>query len=360
MFLIVFPDRKENTMKHIIAPLILLTTLLQIANVMAAESIVGTWQGKLVTSPGAEMNIQFIITQESTSSYSAILNSPDEGGIKNIKASSVAFNSGTLKLDAVELNGFYEGVLKNGKIDGKWKQEGSSFPLMLSSYAKPTFSKKDMDTLLGSWNGKLAIPGGTLTAIFRFEMSQKGEFVGFSDWPDNGGYGAPIADMEISDGNLSLKIPIINGEYKGKFTDNKIIGELRKPEIPVPLPLTLEKGEYIPPGYALSLPKDIMEQLLGRWKGEMAAWDKKSAPNKLVFRFEKSKNGDFTGFVDMSVLGAKGMPVTEATLSDGKLTLKIKAALPSEFKGQLSGDKLAGEWKARNDTIPLLLTKEKP
>jgi hypothetical protein len=359
MFILIIQhfDQEEKTMKNFIKLLVLLIAVLQLNSAMAAESIVGTWQGKLVIGPVDEMTIQFIIAQDTKGSYSALLNSLDEGSIKNIKVDSVAYASGVLKLEVDELNGSFEGVLKDGKIDGKWKQEGTSFPLVLGPYEKHTISKKDMEKLLGSWNGKLAIPGGSLTAIFRFEMSIKGEFVGLSDWPDNGGYGAPIADMEISDGNLSLKIPIINGEYKGKFTDNKIIGEFKKPEIPVPLPLTLEKGEL---AYTLNLPKETIEKLSGKWNGEMEAWDKKSATNKLVFRFEKSKNGDFTGFVDMPVLGAKGMPVTEATLSDGKLTLKIKAALPSEFKGQLSGDKLAGEWKVRNDTIPLLLTKEKP
>jgi|GEM_PF-556753 len=458
-------------MKKFIKLFVLMITVLQITSVLAAENIAGTWQGKLVTAPGSEMTIQFIITQETGGSYSAILNCPDMGStIKNIKANSVAFSSGSLKLNVAELSGSYEGVLKNGKIDGKWKQEGTSFPLVLATYEKPTLSKKDMDKLLGSWNGKITIPGGSLTVVFRFERTEKGEFVGFTDSPDQGGFGIPVTEMGMSDGILILKISTIQGEYKGKLGENEIAGELKQAGMTMPLtlkkgeykgpvltlpkevmdkllgewngpltmptggsiivvfrfemtknsefvgfldspdqgakglpvteanlsdakltlkitslngefkgqlsgdklvgaftqagnstPLTLNKGAYVAPVYKLSMPKDAMEKLSGKWNGKMPSWDGKSDPSDVVFRFEKAKNGDFKGFVDMPAQGTTGMPVTEANLSEGKLTLKIKAAMPVEFKGQLSGDKLVGEWlTAGAKGISLSLTKEKP
>jgi hypothetical protein len=184
-------------MKKIIMTLVLLIALLPLTSILAAENITGAWQGKLVTSPGAEMTIQFIITQDAKGSYSVVLNSPDDGGIKNVKANSVVYNSGNLKLDVTDVSGSFDGVFKNGKIDGKWKQEGTSFPLILSPYEKPTLSKKDKDTLLGAWNGKLTIPGGSLTVVLRFEMTEKGDFAGFLDSPDQGGYGIPVTDMEM-------------------------------------------------------------------------------------------------------------------------------------------------------------------
>jgi hypothetical protein len=125
--------------------------------------------------------------------------------------------------------------------------------------------------------------------------------------------------------------------------------------------LSLKKGKYVAPVYKLTLPKETMDRLSGKWNGKMASWDGKSDPSDVVFRFEKTKNGDFKGFVDMPAQGTTGMPVTEATLSDGKLTLKIKAAMAVEFKGQLSGDKLVGEWvTAGAKGISLSLVKEKP
>ena len=460
-------------MKIFIKIFILLIAVFQITHVLAAESITGTWQGKLVTSPGAELVIQFVITQEPNGAYSVVLNSPDQGGIKNVKASSVVYTSGSLKLDVAELSGSYEGVLKDGKIDGKWKQEGTSFPLILSPYEKPILSKKDMDKLLGAWNGKLTLPGGSLTIVFRFERTEKGEFTGSLDSPDQGGYGIPVTDISISDGDFILKIPRINAEYKGKMTNNEITGKFTQVGNAMPLnlkkgeyktetykltlpkeamdqllgewngpltmpiggsitavfrfeqakngdfsgfidlpdqgangipiteailsdgklilkikslggeftgelskdkivgnwtqtgmnsaPLALNRGKYKAPEYKLSLPKETMDQLAGKWSGKMEAWDKKSAPMNVMFRFEKAKSGDFKGFVDMPDQGTKDMPVTEATLSNGKLTLKIKAAMAVEFKGQLSGDKLVGEWvTAGSKGVVLSLIKGKP
>lgn len=473
---------KENTMKTFIKILVLLIAVFQINNVIAADSITGTWHGNLVISPDTELTIEFIITQEPNGSYSAVVNSPGGSGIKDIKADSVVFNAGVLKMDVTELSGSYEGTLKDGKIDGKWNQEGTSLPLNLSPYVKTALSKKDMDKLMGTWHGKIVLPEGATvvgelpTFVFRFETSKNGEFVGFVDLPDYGTKDIPISDMGIVDGCFICEIPNFQSEFKGKLSDNEIVGEFKNKSVAnaptesltlvkgeykaqvykltlpkeitdqllgewngqltikaqqtitltmvfrfemkangdfmgfidspdqgatgIPIteaslsdgklilkikslsgefkgelskdkiagdwtqagnstPLTLNKGAYKAPEYKLSLPKETMDQLAGKWTGEMEAWDKKSAPNKLVFRFEKAKNGDFKGFVDMPAQDQNGMPVTEASFSNGKLTLKIKAAMTVEFKGQLSGDKIVGEWKANEDTTPLTLTKEK-
>jgi len=337
-------------MKYFIKLLVLLITVLQINSVMAAENIAGTWQGKLITSPGSEMTLQFIIKQEANGSYSVTLNSPDEGGIKNVKASSMVFNSGNLKMDVTELSGSYEGIFKDGKIDGKWKQEGKTFPLSLIPYEKPTLSKKDMEKLLGAWNGILTIPGGSLTVVFRFEMTKEGELAGFLDSPDQGGYGIPVNDIEMSESSLSLKISSIKAQYKGKVVGNEIVGDFT--QLGSPNPLSLKKGEYKAQGYNLNLSKENMEKLLGKWNGKLG-------PLTLVFRFEKTKEGSFVGYLDSPDQGAKGIPITEASLTDGKLNLKVKS-VSGEFNGQLSGDKLAGEWTQMGMKNPLSLTKEKP
>ena len=341
-------------MKYLINFLVLLIAVFQINSVTATENIAGTWQGKLIISPGNEMTVQFIIEDGADGSYSVTLNSPDEGGIKNVKANSVDYSSGILKLDVAELSGSYEGIVKEGKIDGAWKQEGTSLPLALSPYVKPVLSKKDMDKLMGSWNGKLTIPGGSLTIVFRFERTEKGEFVGFLDSPDQGGFGIPVTDMEMSEGTLTLKISNIRGEYKGKLSDNEIVGEFS--QLGNPLPLNLKRGEYVAQMHKLNLPKETMDQLLGEWNGPITI--PTGASLTAVFRFEMTTNGEFVGFHDSPDQGAKGIPITEASLSDGKLILKI-TSISGEFKGKLSGDKLIGDWSQGIMSSPLTLNKGK-
>jgi hypothetical protein len=345
---------KEKTMKHLIKLLILLISVLLINNTIASESVTGTWQGKLVPEPGNELIIQFVITQNADGSYSIVLNSPDQGAIKDIKASSVVYDSGKLTMDVTDLSGSYEGVVKDGKIEGNWKQEGTSIPLNLVPYKKPVLTKGDMDNLLGQWHGELKIPTGSYMLVFRFEMKEKGEFQGFLDIPDAGGTGLPVTDIELSDGNLKLKIPAAQLEYKGKLADNDIVGEVILGGAQS-FPVTLKKGEYKAPSYSLNLPKETSDILTGEWHGQL------KLPTAILhgsFRFETTKKGEFVGFYELPDQKAK-IPITEANLSDGKLTLKVKVA-NAEFKGQLKGDELTGEWaQAGMSNIPFSLKKGK-
>ena len=341
-------------MKHLIKLLVLLISVLLINNTIASEDITGTWQGTLVPGPGQELIIQFIIDQNDDGSYSVVLNSPDQGGIKDIKASSVVFDSGSLKLEVAELSGSYEGVVKDGKIEGNWMQEGTAIPLNLSPYEKPVLSKEDMDKLVGQWHGELEIPTGTYTLVFRFEMEEKGEFKGFLDLPEAGAKGLPVADVELVDNNVKITIPVAQAEIKGELANNEIVGEIKLSA--QPFPITLKKGEYKAPTYSLNLPKETMEGLSGEWHGQLRM------PTTILhvsFRFETTEKGEFVGFYELPDQNVKGIPISEANLSDDKLTIKVKV-VNAEFKGQLAGNELTGEWaQAGMSNIPLSMKKGK-
>jgi hypothetical protein len=340
-------------MKHFIRLLVISITVLQINSAIASEDITGTWQGKLEPAPGSELVIQFNISKNDDGSYSVVLNSPDQGAIKDIKANSVLYDSGTLKLEVADLSGSYEGVLKDGKFEGNWMQEGTSIPLNMKPYEKPVLTKEDKAKLAGQWHGELKIPANTLTLVFRFEMQEE-DLRGFLDLPDSGAKGIPVADIELSDGDLRLKVPAVAQlQYKAKFTDNEISGEVTI-QGAQKFPLTLQKGEYKAPTYSLNLPKEVMEGLTGEWHGHL------KMPANMIHvecRFEKTEKGEFVGFYGVPDQNIKGLPLTEASFSDGKLTLKIKVA-NAEFKGKLEGDKLTGEWaRAGLSNIPLTLKK---
>ena len=170
--------------------------------------------------------------------------------------------------------------------------------------------------------GKVSMP----TFVFRFEMTKNGKFTGFVDIPDQGVSGSPITDIEMSDGVISFMMPgLQSSKFSGRFADNEIIGKLNLGG--PPLSLTLKKGEYVAPVYELTLPKETMDQLLGKWNGKLG-------PLAIVFRFEKTEKGDLVGFLDSPDQGAKRIPITDAGFGDGKLTLKI-ASVDSEFSGRL-------------------------
>ena len=97
-----------------------------------------------------------------------------------------------------------------------------------------------MDKLLGEWHGEVTIPTGPLTVVFRFDMTDKDEFVGFLDMPDTGAFSIPVTDVELSDDNLKFRIP--NAQVESKLSNNEIVGEF-KSGAGNPLPLSLKK-EY--------------------------------------------------------------------------------------------------------------------
>lgn len=350
-------------MKFHLMVLVLLMTIFQLNNTIASENIAGTWQGELGISPDVEVTVQFIIEQAPDGSYSVVLNSLDAGG-KNINATSVVYSSGRLKLDVDELNGSYEGVVKDRKIDGQWKQEGTFFPLSLSPYEKLPLFKEDMAKLSGKWHGKPVLPvgglGGIAEYVFRFEMTEKDEFVGFAAivfWEGMPrGQDVQITDMGMSDGSLMFEVPSFQWIYKGKLSDNEIVGELKVMGVSK-MALSLKKGEYIAKtANSLSLPEERMELLLGKWSGKLV-YNKELEPFTTIFRFGKTENGGFFAFIDIPEQFTEGIPVMEANLRDGELILKTED-FSTQFEILLSGEQLVGEWTQGGVSYALSLTKE--
>lgn len=325
-------------MKKIITLFILLISIFYVNNALSIENISGTWQGELAISPGNELIVQFIFGRNDDASYSAILNTPDQNNIKNIKASSVVLDSGNLKIIVDELSGSYEGIVKDGKIEGKWTQEGTSFQLNLSPYREHVLTKESMGKLLGQWYGELIDSAGTYIIVMRFEVTEKGGFVAFMDSPDEGSFGTQVTDVELRNNSLSFKMPTLMARYKGKYSDNKITGEFK--QFAEVNSLILKKGEYNYSQDTLNLPKDIMEQLSGEWYGQLK---RPTGSTTLVLKFEMTEKGKLVGFQEMPELKTEKYSITSADLSDDILTLKVKA-FQNEFKGKLTDGKLTGEW----------------
>ena len=336
-------------MKKIIMILLMSFFVLQVNNAAASDDISGVWQGKLEPAPGTELVIQFKISKGDDGSYSVVLDSPDQGAIKNINASSVVFDSGKLTLDVTELSGAYEGNLKDGKFEGNWKQEGTLIPLDLAPWEKPVLTEEDIAKLAGHWNGPLEIPNGSLTFVLRLEKDEGTGLKGFLDSPDEGAFDIPIGDVELVDDDLRVKIPVIRAEIKGKFKGNQITGEytIRGNRFH----LTLNKGEYKPPVIALDLPEDSRKQLSGEWHGTL------KMPNNVIhvsFKFENTEKDEFVGYYEV---GRQKIPISEASIKDNTLSFKVSVR-NAEYKGKLHGDSLEGEWsQAGNRKTPLSLKK---
>jgi hypothetical protein len=96
----------------------------------------------------------------------------------------------------------------------------------------------------------------------------------------------------------------------------------------------------------------LIKQLLGKWSGSIKSPQGDTA---IVFRFEKSAAGKSLAFLELAN-GAAKLPISKATLTDGKLSILIPGS-GVEFKGKINGNKLEGSWVQNGNETPLTMTK---
>jgi len=96
----------------------------------------GIWQGSLKIS-NVSLRIVFKVTQDKNGSYSATMDSPDQGA-KDIPVDSVIYNDGNVKFVVGAVRGYFEGKVDfdNSIIKGEWHQSSMSLPLELKKIDK--------------------------------------------------------------------------------------------------------------------------------------------------------------------------------------------------------------------------------
>jgi uncharacterized protein len=102
----------------------------------AEKGIEGIWQGTLKIS-GIELRILFKIKVEQDGSFSATMDSPDQGA-KDIPVSEVIFENDSLRIEVKVVMGKYIGLFDEEKniIKGNWVQSGMTLPLVLKHLDK--------------------------------------------------------------------------------------------------------------------------------------------------------------------------------------------------------------------------------
>jgi hypothetical protein len=337
-------------------------TVAAAAPAATAQDIAGTWQGKLKVDANTALTVQFTFARKPDGGWTATLNSPDSGAIKNVAANTVSLNNGVVKVDVAALSGSFNGALKGRSIEGQWTQPGGALPLVLNPYEKPQITKADMEMLSGSWHGQMKIPAGAITFVVRFKPGDQGELGGSLAVLEQGGAQIPLSDVEFANGALSFKVPLVRGEYTGTYANGTFTGAWNQGGVGNPaqgLPLALQKGEIAPPVYALKLSVPAFVALSGDWEGtlQITTPQGQQVSLPLVLHIGTNGNTEMVGSIDSPNQHATGIPVTEATSSAGKVVLKA-AALNAEYHADLSGNTLVGQWMQGPNTVPLTLKRQ--
>jgi len=98
-------------------------------------------------------------------------------------------------------------------------------------------------SLVGTWQGKLAVSGVELRIIFHIEANEDG-LSGTLDSPDQNAYGIACGDVSLVGESVTIVVPQIGGTYQGEFSDQKNI-EGTWSQGPANLPLNLSFTEEV-------------------------------------------------------------------------------------------------------------------
>lgn len=323
----------------------------------AEEEISGIWQGRLQVSPENTVKIQFIIEQESNSSYAAELNSPDDSRFKNVPATIVSYNKNIISMQFDVLDGTYTGILGDGKITGSWTQPGSEIPLDLTPYIRTGLSRADKEKLTGNWYGVLKHPSGMELGNQRmkFETDSNGDFSGAMRG-DRSSSWMPFHKLELVGEELELRFETGGTYYRGIIGDSELAGALINSS-GVRFELIMTRGEYSPPEMNENLTAAVKKQLIGEWRGEL---ELPGGVIPVLYRFENTESGTFNAvrFNNPDFKASPPIQLKEITLKDGELIIKPVSQY-GEFRGELSGDVMTGENISPMGPLPLILKKLK-
>lgn len=314
---------------------------------LAQEDISGVWAGQLQVAPDTSIAVHFTLSQEN-GQWTAVLDSPDMGAIKDVAASSVSFDGTQLAIEVASLSGSYAGRLDGGNFVGEWSQPGSTIPMQLAPYTASVLSDEAVASLLGSWHGKLMAPGVSFNIVFSFSRNEAGEFVGSLTNVDAGNQQVPISDISLQGDAFMFRVPQAQAEYRGTLEGDSITGQLKQGA--QEMELNVSRGEYVAEQPQLDLSDADYELLAGRWSGQLG-------PLTIVLRVERDDAGTVVAFIDSPTQGANGLRVTSASLVDGELEAVLSVP-PASFTGTLGDGVIDGNWNQGGMSNPLQLKRE--
>ena len=77
--------------------------------------------------------------------------------------------------------------------------------------------------LPGSWLGKLSVQGIELRLVYNLKLNEKDSLIATLDSPDQGAKNIPLGQVILADKKLTIKAPLLSGEYNGTITGDSTI-----------------------------------------------------------------------------------------------------------------------------------------
>jgi dienelactone hydrolase len=77
--------------------------------------------------------------------------------------------------------------------------------------------------IAGSWQGRLTVPGGSLSVVFNITEKSDQTLAATMDSPDQGAKGIPVDEVRLTGDSVMLKASSIGGSYAGKLLSDSAI-----------------------------------------------------------------------------------------------------------------------------------------
>lgn len=213
----------------------------------------------------------------------------------------------------------------------------------------------DNDKITGTWEGTLNASGTTLRIVFHINEIHVNEYNGTMDSPDQGVKGLPVSEIVIGDDEVRLEVAMVNGVYKGSPSEDfsAITGTWSQGGQSFPLDLIRTSGVTERTEKEAFAAEDI-RALSGDWMGSL-----KVPGNELriVFHIAFDSTGLPTVTLDSPDQGAKGIPASDLTISDGVVRLNV-SVIGGSYEGVLDHEKriMSGKWNQGGQSFPLEMT----
>ncbi len=203
------------------------------------------------------------------------------------------------------------------------------------------------EAMTTTWSGTLDARGTKLR--MEIDLTEDGDEISGELCSLDQGNSKFKAEVVKTDGELSVTVPRIRANFKGKFNEenDKVTGTFSQGGVDIPL--TLTKGET-----RVAEPK-IEEELTEAWVGKLNM----GIMNPIMqFRVMESDKDDPKCYFDSITEGQSGFAGTWS-IEDGELSFKIPA-IKLKFEGELNdaGDEAEGIWNQGGRELPLTLKRQ--
>jgi serine-type D-Ala-D-Ala carboxypeptidase/endopeptidase len=192
-------------------------------------------------------------------------------------------------------------------------------------------------TVNGDFNGTL----GPLSLKLHIKAAPDGSLTGTLDSPNQGANGIPCSDFVIDGNNLSFKVPVVNGTWKGLILDGgaSLAGTWSQGR---PMPLVFSRDTFVPAAKPSAVD--------GIWLGTS---DFQGRPVRTQVIVESSNMGEERCTVDSLDLNMLGLACANVTYSRDDFGFDVPFA-KAGWRGKLSADgkSLSGTWTPTGSAAP--------